>query len=274
MTSLRGALWLGLSIAVAARAQQPEKPLPAVKDLQARALAGFDKAVELRQKYLCREVATEHEYDGKGRVKEANTYEREVFFVNRTQIAQTIAKNGKPLSPEDVKKRDEAVRKAVEQAQKNKPPAHGNAFSVRDVLKYGRLVNERRVEVAGRPTIVFDLQPDPDKGGSIEEKIIHALDGTISIDEATGTVQDVNAEGKRDVKIGGGLVANVHKGFRVHVILAPQPDGVWMMKLVEGKGDARIGLFVTRGGDFHDETRDCKLFSATAESIDKLEKTP
>ena len=252
-----------------------QSPLPNVADLQARAVANYDRTLELRQKYICRESIEAHEYDSKGNLKKTETAVRETFFVNRTAISQLISKDGRPLSPDELRKRDQTVRKAIEAAQKTGPKAsNANTPSVRDILKFGKLTNERRIDVAGRPTIVFDLVPDADKGGDIEQKIIHALEGTVSIDEATGAVQDVNAEGKRDVKVGGGMVANIHKGFRAHVILAPQPDGVWMFKLVEGKGDARVALFVNRGGDFRQVTEGCKIYDVSTSQADDRPRDP
>ena len=108
-----------------------------------------------------------------------------------------------------------------------------------DILRLASLQNERRILVAGRPTIVFDVVPDPSaKASTIEEKLVSAMAGTVSIDESTGNLQDVNTRGMHDVKLGGGLVANVHKGFAVHILVAPQPDGVWLLTLAEGTGDA------------------------------------
>jgi hypothetical protein len=252
-----------------------QAPLPNVADLQARAVANYDHTLELRQKYICREDIESHEYDSKGTLKKTETAVHETFFVNRTAISQLISRDGKPLTPDELRKRDQSVRKAIAAAEKTGPKAsNSNTPSIRDILKFGKLANERRIQVAGRPTIVFDLVPDPDKGGDIEQKIIHALEGTVSIDEATGAVQDVNAEGKRDVKVGGGMLANIHKGFRVHVILAPQPDGVWMFKLVEGKGDARVALFLNKGGDFRQVTDGCKIYDVSTTQADDKPASP
>jgi hypothetical protein len=258
-------LLAGLLSPVCARAQAP---LPNV-------VVG-DGTLELRQKYICRESIESHEYDSKGTLKKTETAVRETFFVNRTAISQLLSKDGKPLTPDELRKRDQSVRKAIAEAQKTGPKANNpNTPSIRDVLKFGKLANERRIQVAGRPTIVFDLIPDPNKGGDVEQKIIHAMEGTVSIDEATGAVQDVNAEGKRDVKVGGGMLANIHKGFRAHVILAPQQDGVWMFKLVEGKGDARVALFLNKGGDFRQVTEGCKIYDvSTSQADDKPTQPP
>ncbi len=269
-------LSLGIFLLASANALA-QKPLPNVADLQGRAVVSYDRSVELRQKYICKERVESREYNGKGRLKQTDITERELFYVNRTAIAQANSRNGKPLSADELRKRDQNVRKAIEEASKVKPQSNngGSNFSIRDVLKYGKLDNERRTEVAGRPTIVFEIVQDPDKGGSVEQKIIHAMEGSVAIDEATGIAQDINAEGKRDVKIGGGLLANIHKGFHLHVQLAPQEEGVWLIKLFEGKGDARVGLFMNKADDFRNETLSCQAYDVTTtQSGDKLHQAP
>jgi hypothetical protein len=66
-----------------------------------------------------------------------------------------------------------------------------------------------------------------------------------------------------------------HKGFAVHILVAPQPDGVWLLKLAEGTGDARIGLLVRSGVRFRQETQGCQLADvSTLQSGDKAHSTP
>ncbi len=257
-------------------AQQPDTPMPAVAELRTRAVASFKKSEQARERYLCRERIDNQELDSKGQVKKTSVDEREIFYVNGFQIAQVVSKDGKPLSPGNQKKRDEAVRKAIEAAgDHRKPKSDGITINAGDILRLARLENERRILVAGRPTIVFDVTPDPAAQASgMEEKLISVMAGTVSIDEATGNLQDVDTHGVRDVKVGGGLVANVHKGFAVHILVAPQPDGVWLLKLAEGTGDARIGLLVRSGVRFRQETLGCQLADvSTLQTGDKAHTT-
>ena len=99
---------------------------------------------------------------------------------------------------------------------------------------------------------------------------MRTMEGTVSIDEATGNIQDINTHGIRDVKVGGGLVATIHRGTHIHMLAAPQGnEGVWLLTLAEGTGDARIGLFVKQGIAFKQETRGCKIFDVNAEAKTK-----
>jgi hypothetical protein len=253
----------GVGQAGIARAQA----LPAVAELRARGVASYKQSEAARERYLCRESIENQELDGSGRVKKTDHVEREIFFVNGFEISQEVTKDGKPLSAEQQKKRDEAVAKAVASAaERRQPKTSGVVISGGDILRLGRLENERRVLVAGRPTIVFDVVDDPKaKTTSLEQKLVAAMDGTVSVDEATGNLQDVNTRGVRDVKVGGGMLANIHKGFAVHLVIAPQADGVWLLKLAEGTGDARVGMFLHAGLRFRQETEGCQLYDVSTQ---------
>ncbi len=78
---------------------------------------------------------------------------------------------------------------------------------------------------------------------------------------------DINIRSVADLKIGGGLLANLHKGLWVHVHNQPQPDGVWLTDLAEGSGDARAALFLHPYFRFKETTGACHLFTATAAQV-------
>jgi hypothetical protein len=95
----------------------------------------------------------------------------------------------------------------------------------------------------------------------VEERFAQALTGRIWMDEESGTPQELQVETVRDVKIGGGLLANVHKGFRAHLIQQRQPDGVWLTQMVEGSGDMKAALFLHPRFRFREDLEKCHLFS-------------
>lgn len=257
-----------------AQSVQPDKPLPPVAELRARAAENYKKTADAREHYLCRNRNTEQELDGKGNVKKTTVVERESFYVHGQEISQRVSRNGKPLTPDELRKRDEAVKKAIENASAGKK-GNARAVDVGIILKLAKLTNERRILVSGRPTIVFDVVPDPDaKTRDIAQKFVADMQGTVSIDEATGTLQDANLRGVNDVKIGGGLIANVHKGFAFHLVTDPQPDGVWLVTQVDGQGDARVGLFVHEGGRFRQETQGCQIYGVNAGQAGDKVKDP
>jgi len=93
------------------------------------------------------------------------------------------------------------------------------------------------------------------------------MQGRVSIDEQTGELIDINVTSVADLKIGGGLVANVHKGLWLHIHNQPRPDGVWLTDLAEGSGDARAALFLHPYIRFKETADNCHLYMATATQV-------
>ncbi len=270
MISMRKVLPLVLLAATTA-SSQTNKPLPDIESLRARALE-VNKATEAqRERYLCRIRTETIELDPKGNQKKVDADEREIFFVKQRQITQTVTHNGKPLSEHDAKKEIDKVKKQIRDAEAGKPNEMG--ISQAQIVKLIKLTNERRVMINGRPTILFDGVGNPQaKASGMIEKAVQAMEGTVAVDEATGHVQDTNVHGVRDVKLAGGLLANIHKGFLLHIITAPRNDGVWLVQEVWGSGDARIGLFMHPSYRFHQITEGCRLFDVNADSAEALQE--
>ena len=253
--------------------QAQDKPIPNQEALRQRAIATAEHTMEQRDRYECRERQVQNDLDSKGRVKKTNVTEQEFFFVHGRPIMREVSREGKPISDKDKKKQDDRVRKEIEDAEKafrKEKRGDGGPLSSRNFLRLAKMGNERRVLVSGRPTIVFDVIDNPDnKGGDIAQRIIAAMRGTLSVDEESGHVQDLNVTGVRDVKIAGGLVANIHKGFQLHMVAAPQNDGVWLLKTMYGSGDARMGLFFHPAANFKADVEACRLYNVEADAVVK-----
>ena len=249
---------------------QESRPLPAVAELQARAVANFRKSEKDRERYICTERIENDELNGKGAVKRRSLRERELFYVNGFAVSQDVSKDGKPFEAEDKAKEDARVKAEIDAATAHqKPKEPGLVVNAGDIVRLAKLTGERRVLVSGRPTIVFDVVSDPSaKAADVAQKLVRAMEGTISIDEETGNIQDVSTYGVRDVKVGGGLLLDIHKGFRTHMLVAPQGnEGVWILVLAEGTGNGRAGLFLTGGVTFRQQTLGCKVFDVQSKAV-------
>ena len=249
-----------------------DAPLPNAQVLKQRLLQNLKKSEQDLEKYSCLVLTQEDELNADGSVKKRRTHEQERFFVNGIQIDHVLSRDGKPLSSADAKKEQERVNYEVKKYSKPKEVEKRQAEEEKQVemfLRALRFTNERRETRDGRSTIVFDLIGDPTyRAKSLEEKFAVAMTGRVWVDEETGNVDEVRASTARDVKIGGGLLATVHKGFRVMLIQQRQPDGVWLAKTVEGTGDARAALFLHPRFRYREEIQNCRLFSVeTQQSI-------
>jgi hypothetical protein len=248
-----------------------EAPLPNPTELLQRSITNERKLAAEQERYECRVTDTTIETDSKGNVKKSTTEVKDQFFVNGIPIERTLQKNGKDLSADEQHKQDERVMKETvkysNQATAKKEEDKANQ-QLEDFMEAMMLTNGHRERVDGRSVLFYDIVPNPHfQAKNLNQRMAQVLQGKVSIDEETGELIDLNVKSVADLKIGGGLVANLHKGFWVHVHDHPQADGVWLTDLAEGSGDARAALFFHPYFRFKETTDGCHLYTATAEQV-------
>lgn len=132
------------------------------------------------------------------------------------------------------------------------------------------LIDGRREQVDGRSVLFYVVVPNARfHAKNIEQRFAQVMQGTISIDEATGEPIDINIRSTKDLKIAGGVLVTLHKGFWLHMHDHAQPDGVWLTDRVEGSGDARAMLFLHPYFRFEETTGNCRLYTATAKQVER-----
>lgn len=251
--------------------RKPDAPLPNPTELMQRALANEKTLAAEQERYECRVSDDSVELDGKGKVKKTETEVKDQFFVNGIAIERTLQKNGKDLTPDQTRKEDERVMKQAvkysNQATAKKETDKGNQ-QMMDVMEAMMLNSGRREQVNGRSVLFYDIVPNPRfQAKNLEQRFAQVMTGAVSIDEQTGGLIDLNIKSVKDLKIAGGILANLHKGFWLHVHNHPQSDGVWLTDLAEGSGDARAALFFHPYFRFKETTGDCHLYSTSATQV-------
>lgn len=245
-------------------------PLPNTALLRQRVLENLKNTEAEQERYICRIAREEDEMDKHGNVKKGKINNYDMFYVNGREIDELTAKNGKTLDAGQQAKEADRVKKEIEKDSDEKRVAKEQAEDEKQldiVLHALRYTNGHRQLVNGRSTLVYDLSGDPAfHPKNVQETFVHYLTGTIQIDESTGELVDLNAHLDHDVKIGGGLLANVHKGFWLHVHQLRQTDGVWIPDVAEGKGDARAALFLHPYFQFKQTTSSCHLTNVTTQT--------
>ncbi len=273
--SLFAAIYLAKTGAAQAARTANDKPLPNASELLQRAIANEHKVAAQRERYECRVTGRTIETDSKGNTKKDNTVVLDLFYVNGIPIERTLQKNGKDLTPDETKKQDELVMKetvkysnlAAAEKEEDKQDQE-----IEDFLEAMMLANGRREEVNGRSVLFYDIVPNPHfQAKNINQQLARVLQGKVTIDEETGELIDINVKSVADLKIGGGIVADLHKGLWLHVHDQPQPDGVWLPNLAEGSGDARAALFFHPYFRFKETTDNCRLYTATATQVGPVE---
>lgn len=265
------AIYLARTASVPAQVPAAGAPLPNPVDLLERAIANEKKLAAEQERYECRVTDQVTETDKNGNVKKSTNEVKDQFFVNGIPIERTISKNGSELSAGETKKEDERVMKETlkysNQASAQKETDKQNQ-QVLDALEAMMLANGHRRIENGRSILYYDIIPNPRfHARNLDQRFATVMEGTISIDEQSGEVIDLNIRSVADLKIGGGLLADLHKGFWLHIRNHAEPDGVWLTDLAEGSGDARAALFFHPYFRFKETTGDCHLYTATATQV-------
>jgi hypothetical protein len=261
-----------LAAGAAAGAQTPkDAPLPNPTVLIQRAIANEQKLAKQQERYECRVNDETTELDSKGNVKKTTTESKEQFFVNGLEVDRTLTKNGRDLSPDETKKEDDKVMKRTvkynDPATARKETDKQNK-QLEEIMGAMQLQNGHREPVNGRSVLFYDILPNPSfKAKNLNQRFAQVMEGKISVDEETGEPIDINIRSTQDLKIGGGVLANLHKGFWLHVHDHAESDGVWLTDLAEGSGDARAALFFHPYFRFKETTGGCHLYSATAQQM-------
>lgn len=243
-------------------------PLPNASQLLQRALANEQKLAAERERYDCQLTDRIIETDSKGNPKKDTTTVSDLFYVNGIPIERILQKDGKDLSADEKHKQDERVMKETlkysNQANAQKEEDKQNQ-ELEDFMEAMMLANGRRELVNGRSVLFYDIVPNPRFAAkNLNQRLAQVMQGKVSIDEQTGELVDINVRSVADLKIGGGLLADVHKGLWLHIHNEPRADGVWLTGFAEGSGDAREALFLHPYIRFRETTDGCHLYSATA----------
>jgi hypothetical protein len=119
-------------------------------------------------------------------------------------------------------------------------------------------VNPRRERFRGQDVLVFDFEPNPEfQAHKLEEKVAQKLAGVVWIDEKAHDVARLEAYFIGDVKLGGGLLANLQKGTSFVFEQAFVNNEVWLPTYEEAHIGVRVLLVkgikvneVTRYSDY------------------------
>jgi hypothetical protein len=245
--------------------------MPDPYQLMQRALANEKKLADEQERYECRVTSDGTETDKNGKVKKDNLEVKEQFYVNGVQVERTLSKNGKDLTPEQTHKEDERVMKETVKYSNKSTAAKETAKQdqqMQDMLAAMMLTNGRRHLINSRSVLIYDVIPNPKfQPKNMNQRFASVMQGTMSLDEQTGELIDLNIRSVKDLKIGGGVVASLNKGFWLHAHNQPQPDGVWLNDLAEGSGDARALLFMHPYFRFKEVTDNCHLYSTSATQV-------
>jgi hypothetical protein len=271
------ACYLVAACALSLAQSSTDAPLPDPYKLMQTALANEKKLSDEQERYECRVTSDGLELDKTGKVKKEDIEVKEQFYVNGVQVERTLSKNGKDLTPEQTRKEDQRVMKETVKYSNKSNAAKASAKQdqeTQDMMAAMMLTHGYRLQQNGRNVLRYDIVPNPKfQPKNMTQRFASVMQGTMSLDEQSGEVIDLNMRSVKDLKIAGGVVATLNKGFWLHIHDQPQPDGVWLNDLAEGSGDARALLFMHPYFRFKEVTDNCHLYSTSASQVGTAKPT-
>jgi hypothetical protein len=255
------------------------------------------KAIDkIKENYAGTETEEETEYDGNGKVKKHAARESTFFYLDGDEITTLVKKDGKPLDEKEQEKENEKVRKRIEEHQKRQAKKEAKEEKAKEqgkeedkddpgievFLRACQFVNPRRERFRGQDVLVFDFEPNPEfQPHKLAEKVVQKLAGVVWVDEKAHDVARLEAYFVSDVKIGGGVLANLQKGTSFVFEQAFINNEVWLPTYMEGHLGARVLLlkgfkvsFVTRYSDYRKFNVETLSTIAKPKSADAASETP
>jgi hypothetical protein len=109
---LRVAVALSVLSMLPISAQEPvaEKPLPDIPTLMRQVEANERAAEAIEKDYIYRVARHFDKLDSHQDVKESRDREVEIFWINGVEVARTLSRNGKPLTPDEQGERAHRLR--------------------------------------------------------------------------------------------------------------------------------------------------------------------
>jgi len=184
-----------------------------------------------------------------------------------------VAKDGKPLGEDEQRKENERVQKRIAKHQEEKAHKEKKEEKAKEEGKEGKdpdepdielflrtcqFVNPRRERFRGQDVLVFDFEGNPEyQPKKLAERVVQQLAGVVWVDEKAHDVARLEAYFVKDVRFGGGLLANLQKGTSFVFEQAFLNNEVWLPTYEEAHIGARVLLLkgfkvneVTRYSDY------------------------
>src|SRR5438552_4295281 len=216
------------------------------------------KAIDkLKENYAGSQTAEESEFDGDSRMKKHDINEYTFYYLNGDEITTLEKKDGKPLNDTEQKKENEKTQKRIEEHQKRATKKEAKEEKAKEegkseekdepgieiFLRACQFVNPRRERFRGQDVLVFDFEPNPEfKAHKLVEKVVQKLAGVVWVDEKAHDVARLEAYFTGDMKIAGGLLANLQKGTSFVFEQSFVNNEVWLPTYMEAHVGVRLLL--------------------------------
>src|SRR5438093_7401039 len=188
------------------------------------------------------------------------------------EITKKVKKDCKLLGDAEQKKENDKTQKRIEEHQKRAAKKEakeekakeegkdkeGDEPGIEVFLRACQFVNPRRERFRGQDVLVFDFEPNPEfKPHKLVERLAQKLAGVVWVDEKAHDVARLEAYFTGDMKLAGGLLANLQKGTSFVYEQGFVNNEVWLPTYMEAHIGVRFLLvkgikasIVTRYSDY------------------------
>jgi len=233
----------------------------------------------LAQNYTFVQRIEQRRLEKDGRVKSSSSRSYDVILIDGEPYRRLIARDDKPLPPEEAareqKKLDKKVaelqRKSARERQERREKTEREREEQRAFLRevpeayFFRLVGEESIR--GRDTWVIECTPNPSfRPRRREARFLNRFHGTLWIDQTD--YQWVKAEAESiDTVSFGWVLARLAKGSRIRFEQVYVNDEVWLVTSIRVRFDARLGLVAKWRGEVDVDFRDFKRFTTDSRIV-------
>jgi hypothetical protein len=259
---------LCLLAAGALRAQSSNAARQAVDTM----LAHENDAAEHRNKY---EYVSEERSERTG----GHLWKELVVETAAGKLRLLVAENGQPLSGHQLQ---------AEKARLAEMAAHPDMFQRREQTMKNDEVHAEEMLALLHKAFLFEepraeggdlrigYRPDPAyQPQTLEEKVLHAMSGSVLIDERTMQLHRIEGKVPADVSLGYGLLGTIHAGSSFSTAHEMEPGNEWKPSKVDTEIDGKAIFFKTIGRSEHTVHSDFKLLPpdiSVAQAAEILEK--
>jgi hypothetical protein len=171
------------------------------------------------------------------------------------KVRLLLAEDGKPLSAE---------RQAAEKTRLAEVAAHPDAFQRREQSMKNDEEHAEQMLVLLHKAFLFDepraeggdmrigFRPDPAyQPKTMEEKVLHAMSGSVLVDERTTQLHQIEGKIPSDVNLGYGLLGTIHAGSSFSTAHEMEPGGDWKEAMANTAIEGKAMLFKEIGRNEH-----------------------
>ena len=241
------------------------RPAQDVREIVRRAFELNQKTEELSQNYTFLETEHVRMLDGKGGVKRDTWKTEDITVLEGSPYRRLVARNGKPLTPEEQKQEDERLRGATRSGARRLPNSGNGGWRsggagdeqrigpFREVLEAFDFKLAGEESVNGVPVYRIDATPKPGyKPKSSAASILPKFKGRLWIAKSDYGLAKVEAETLGTISYGG-ILFRLAKGSRLEIVQERVASDLWLRKRICGRGvgTRAAGFGVARANRVH-----------------------